>query len=73
MTHSLPSLPISGEEAKAGWSKFPVSRPLNRPVVVIHEGAVKEGFGCECRRTGGAIRVDGKLINSNHLAWWKYA
>lgn len=72
MPYELPDLPIRGLESRNGWSKFPLCRPLIKPVAVIVSGTVKKGAGCYCQHSGCAIRVDGTLINSNHEVWWKY-
>ncbi|KIL03172.1 hypothetical protein QX25_18485 (plasmid) [Stutzerimonas stutzeri] len=65
--------PAAGSEALEGWERFPVSRPLPRQVLLVHEDVLKVGTGCACPRTGGAITVDGMLIDSNQFVWWKYA
>ncbi|HEK3608692.1 hypothetical protein PAE975_6035 (plasmid) [Pseudomonas aeruginosa] len=65
--------PAAGAEASEGWEKFPVSRPLPQAVFLVHEGVLKVGTGWCCPRTGGAIKVDNTLIDSNQTAWWKYA
>lgn len=65
--------PAAGTEALEGWAKFPVCRPLPQAVFVVHEGVLKVGTGCMCPRTGGAIKVDLTLIDSNQTVWWKYA
>ncbi|HCL4132401.1 TPA: hypothetical protein N2C61_003509 [Pseudomonas aeruginosa] len=66
-------VPAAGAEASDGWEKFPFSRPMPQEVFVVHEGVLKVGSGCTCPRTGGAIKVDLTLIDSNQIAWWKYA
>lgn len=65
--------PASGSEGLEGWHRFPVSRPLPKQVLLVHEDVLKVGTGCACPRTGGAITVDGVLIDSNQSVWWKYA
>lgn len=72
MSASPYEIPPKGSEAAQGWSKFPVNRPLNKPVFVIHEYVIKPATGCNCPHTGGALRIDGKLVDSNTTIWWRY-
>ena len=62
-----------------GWSLFPQERPLEgSEVEVYHSMGNKLGRAIESPRysseipyTGISIRVDDKVIDSNHRLWWR--
>jgi regulator of extracellular matrix RemA (YlzA/DUF370 family) len=57
---------------KNEWSKFPVVRPLKKPITVIINGVRKNGIGIDTSYSGRAIKIEDEIIDSNYIVWWKY-
>ena len=65
-----------------GYSKFPLSRPLNKKVIVIMDGVKLNGIGVDTFEgwkngeyhfgSGGGIEINGHVYDSNHVIYWKY-
>jgi hypothetical protein len=66
------SLPKPGNESREGWAKFPLVRPLCRPILVIIDDRIVEGNGGSNRDSGGTIIADGQSFDSNHSLFWRY-
>lgn len=54
--------------------KFPVQRPVEKPVWVFSDAGVYlgQGVGSDCPRTGGCIKINGKKYDSNQSLLWQY-
>ena len=65
-----PALFLNGKRL----NKFPVERPLAKPVLVFSSSGafIGHGIGANCKETGGCISVEGKRYNSNHDLLWQY-
>lgn len=57
------------------YRKFPVERPIEGSRLVIRGefGIPTESFGGYRKHCGGVIVQEGKVIDSNHQVWWRYA
>jgi len=58
------------------WNKFPVVRPtIGKEVEVVidkNDGKFSKGSGINTKNSGIGILVDGKLIDSNSIVYWRY-